>query len=197
MKSLITNTIKNYNDSDINQFGKYFRYSKLSRLVDASERSILNNDTTVLIRKELDVQLGTSARYEIPFSNPINATTRGRPASHPYGFGNQITSNAFTYLGYQNCFIEDNNSIIRIYRQTANENIAVQINAGSIDYNTGIITLTAFAPTAFADGGTTLKITATPANKDILPLRNQILTILDANITVSMVDDKTISLVNR
>ena len=35
------------------------------------------------------------------------------------------------------------------------------------------------------------------ANKDILPLRNQILTISDADINVSMVDDKTISLVNR
>ena len=197
MKSLITNIIKDYNDSDINQFGKYFRYSKLSRLIDASERSILNNDTTILMRKELDIQLGNSARYEVPFSNPIDSTTRGRPATHPYGFGNKVTSNAFTYLGYENCYLEDNNGIIRIYRQTTNENIAVQINAGLIDYDTGIITLTAFAPSAFADGGTTLKITATPANKDILPLRNQILTIVDADISVSMVDDKTISLVNR
>lgn len=197
MAALITTTVKNYNDSDINQFGKYFRYSKLSRLIDASERSILNNDTTVLIRKELDVQLGNSAKYQISFSNPIDATTKGRPASQIYGFGNKVTSNAFTYLGYSNCYLEDNNSIIRIYRQTTNENIAVQINAGSIDYDTGIITLTAFAPTAFADGGTTLKVTATPANKDILPLRNQILTIEDADITISMVDDKTISLVNR
>jgi hypothetical protein len=197
MSTLITNIIKDYNDSDISQFGKYFRYSKLSRLVDSSERSILNNDTTILMRKELDIQLGNSARYEISFSNPIDDTTRGRPASQVYGFGNKVTSNEFTYLGYSNCFLEDNDSIIRIYRETINENIAVQINAGTIDYDTGIITLTAFAPTAFADGGTTLKITATPANKDILPLRNQILTIDDADITVSMIDDKTISLVNR
>lgn len=197
MAALIRTTIKNYNDSDINQFGKYFRYSKLTRLIDASERSILNNDTTIVMRKELDVQLGNSVKYQISFSNPIDATTEGRPASQLYGFGNKVTSNAFTYLGYQNCYLEDNNGIIRIYRETTNENIAVQINAGTINYATGIIILTAFAPTAFADGGTTLKITATPANKDILPLRNQILTIEDADITVSMVDDKTISLVNR
>jgi hypothetical protein len=197
MASLIIETIKNYNDSDINQFGKYFRYSKLTRLIDASERSILNNDTTVVMRKELDVQLGNSAKYVISFSNPIDATTKGRPTTQAYGFGNKVTSNAFTYLGYQNCYLEDNNSIIRIYQETTNENIAVQIDAGTIDYDTGIITLTAFAPSAFADGGTTLKITATSANKDILPLRNQILTIEDADIVVSMVDDKTISLVNR
>jgi hypothetical protein len=166
-------------------------------LIDSAERSILNNDTSILMRKQLDIQLGNPARYQISFSNPIDSTTKGRPASQVYGFGNKVTSNAFTYLGYENCYIEDNNSIIRIYRETPNENIAVQVNAGSIDYTTGIITLTAFAPTAFADGGTTLKITATPANKDILPLRSQILTILDADINVSMIDDKTISLVNR
>ena len=197
IKSLITTIVKNYNTSDINQFGKYFRYSKLTRLIDSAERSILNNDTSILMRKQLDIQLGNPARYQISFSNPIDSTTKGRPASQVYGFGNKVTSNAFTYLGYENCYLEDNNSIIRIYRETPNENIAVQVNAGSIDYTTGIITLTAFAPTAFADGGTTLKITATPANKDILPLRSQILTILDADINVSMIDDKTISLVNR
>jgi hypothetical protein len=57
--------------------------------------------------------------------------------------------------------------------------------------------LTNFAPTAFNDGSTTLKITATPQDKDILPLRGQIISIRDADITVTMVDDKSISLVNR
>jgi hypothetical protein len=77
------------------------------------------------------------------------------------------------------------------------ENIAVSINAGTIDYTTGKIILTSFAPTAFNDGGTALKITATPKDKDILPLRGQIIAIRDADITVTMVDDKSISLVSR
>ena len=57
--------------------------------------------------------------------------------------------------------------------------------------------LTNFAPTSFNDAGTTLKITATPQDKDILPLRGQIISIRDADITVTTVDDKTISLVSR
>jgi hypothetical protein len=57
--------------------------------------------------------------------------------------------------------------------------------------------LSSFAPSAFADGGTTLKLTAVPQNKDILPLRNQIVRIRDTDISVTMIDDKTISLVNR
>jgi hypothetical protein len=197
IKQLVIDTIKTYNTDEINQFSKYFRYSKLSRLIDVSERSILSSVTTAQMRKELDVQLGVGTRYEISFSNRIDNATNGRPVTHPNGVGNKISSNAFTFSGFSNCFLEDNNGIIRIYRVFGIENIAVSNNAGTIDYDTGKIILTNFAPTAFNDGSTTLKITATPQDKDILPLRGQIIAIRDADISVTMIDDKSISLVSR
>ena len=197
IKSLVLATIQNYSLTDLDTFGTYFRYSKLSRLIDVSERSILSSVTTAQMRKELDVQLGAGTRYEINFSNAIDNATNGRPSTHPFGVGNKITSNAFTFGGFANCFLEDNNGIIRIYRELGIENVAVSVNAGSINYVTGKIILTSFAPTAFNDGGTTLKITATPQNKDILPLRGQILSIRTADIDITMVDDNSLSLVSR
>ena len=197
LKSIITDIISTYNTDEINQFSKYFRYSKLSRLIDVSERSILNSILTLRMRKEVDIQLNTPTKYTIGFSNGIDTTTSGRPSSHPYGVGNKVTSNAFSYQGFDNCFLEENNGIMRIYRATTTENLAVQINAGTLNYVTGEIVLNSFAPTSFADGGNTLKLTAYPAEKDILPLRNQILSIRDEDISVTMVDDKSISLVNR
>jgi hypothetical protein len=166
-------------------------------LIDTSERSILSNITTMSVRKELDVQLGIGIRYEINFSNALDETTKLRTTSHPYGAGNKLSSNEFSYGGYANCFLEDNAGLIRIYRISGLTNVGIQNNAGSINYTTGKIILTNFAPTAFADGGTTLKLTAIPASKDVLPLRNQIISIRDEDITVTMLDDKTISLVNR
>ena len=168
---LVTSTIQSYNTDDINQFGKYFRYSKLSRLIDMSEASILNNDTSTLMRKELNVQLNVPTKYEINFSNAIDATTNGRPSTHPFGVGNKIYSNVFSYAGYDDCKIEENDGIIRIYRTEKNENIGVLLNAGTVNYTTGKVILNSFTPTAFADGGNTLKLTASPAEKDILPLR--------------------------
>jgi hypothetical protein len=197
VKSIVITTIKNYNTSDINQFSKYFRYSKLSRLIDTCERSILSNITTLSIRKELDVQLNVGTRYEISFSNALDNTTEYRTASHPYGAGNKLTSNEFSYGGYSNCYLEDNAGLIRIYRVSGVDNVGVLNNAGTINYVTGKIVLSNFAPTSFTDGGTTLKLTAVPADKDVLPLRNQIVAIRDEDISVSMIDDKTISLVNR
>jgi hypothetical protein len=197
VKSLVLATIQNYNLTDLDTFGTYFRYSKLSRLIDVSERSILSSVTTAQMRKELDVQLGVGTRYEINFSNAIDNATNGRPSTHPNGVGNKVTSNSFTFGGFLNCFLEDNNGIIRIYRVLGIENIPVSVNAGSINYSTGKIILTNFAPTSFNDGGTTLKITAAPQNKDILPLRGQILSIRAADIDITMVDDNSLSLVAR
>jgi hypothetical protein len=197
IEQLVLDTIKTYNTDEINQFSKYFRYSKLSRLIDVSERSILSSVTTAQMRKELDVQLGVGTRYEINFSNAIDNATNGRPSTHPNGVGNKVTSNSFTFGGFSNCFLEDNNGIIRIYRVLGIENISVSVNAGSINYDTGKIILTNFAPTSFNDGGTTLKITAAPQNKDILPLRGQILSIRAADIDITMVDDNSLSLVAR
>lgn len=197
IKTLVTSVIQNYNTAEINSFSKYFRYSKLSRLIDVAERSILNNSLTITLRKETAVQLGVGTRYEINFSNPVNRTTLGRPATHPFGVGSQLISNAFTFAGNQNCFLEDNNGIIRIYQTVNNENIGISLNAGSINYTTGKVILTNFAPSSFADGSTTLKLTVVPSEKDILPLRNQIIQIRNTDIAVTMLDDKTISLVNR
>jgi len=198
LKQIVANTISSYNTNSLNKFSRYFRYSELSRQIDTSERSILSSDLTVKMRKEFDVQLNSSAKYEIAFSNPINATTEGRPASHPYNVGNQITSNSFSYGGFSNCYLEDNAGLIRIFRlNESGDALGVAQNVGTINYTTGKIILDDFQPTAIGDGGVTLRITAVPKNKDILPLRGQIVVINDSDVSITLINDKTVSLVSR
>lgn len=197
IKSKVLDTIKNYNDTDLNQFSKYFRASRLTRLIDTSERSILSTTLSVRMEKEVDVQLNAAAKYTLNFSNPINSVTLGHPTSHPSGVGSQISSNEFSYGGFNNCFMDDNNGIIRIYRVSGTQNLGVSQNVGTINYTTGAIVLTDFRPTAFADGGVSLRITAVPSDNDILPLRGQIVAIRDADITINVINDKLISLVKR
>ena len=198
LKDTIADTAISYNANNLNKFSRYFRYSELSRAIDTSERSILSSDLTVRMRKEFDVQLNSSAKYTISFSNAINSTTQNRPITHPYNVGNQVSSNTFSYGGFSNCFLEDNGGLIRIFRvNEAGDAIGVAQNVGTINYVSGQIVLDDFQPTAIGDGGVTLRITAVPQNKDVLPLRGQIVAIKDTDISVSLVNDKTISLVNR
>ncbi len=197
VNSKILDTIKLYNDTDINQFSKYLRYSKLSRLIDTCERSILNSELTLSMYKEIDLQLGQSSRYVIDFSNGIAKTTVGRLSSFGYGQGGSITSGAFTFQGFTNCFLEDNNGILRVFRKVEQNIFGVAQNVGTINYDTGQLILNDFNPTAIAAGGVTLKIFAIPSGSDILPLRGQIISIRDADITVNLTNDKSISLVKR
>lgn len=197
VKSKVIDTIKNYNDTDINQFSKYLRYSKLSRLIDTCERSILSSELMISMYKEVDLQLGQSSRYVINFSNPIATTTVGRLSSFAYGQGGAISSAAFTFQGFSNCFLEDNNGILRVFRRVEQNIFGVAQNVGTVNYETGQIILNNFNPTALAAGGVTLKIFATPSGNDILPLRGQIVSIRDEDITVNLTNDKTISLVRR
>jgi len=197
LTSLILDRIIEYRDSDLAQFSKYFRYSKLSRIIDTSERSILSTTLSVRLRKDVPVQLNSSASYVIDFANPINDITKGRSVSHPYASGNKITSNQFSYAGYPVCFLEENNGIMRIYRQSGSNFVGVIANAGTIDYDTGKIVLSSFMPEAFADGGTTLKLTAIPRDLDILPLRTQIITIREQDIKINLINDNAISVTKR
>lgn len=197
VRQKVIDTIKNYRNDDINQFSKYFRYSKLSKLIDTSERSILSSVLNVTLYKEIDVQLGRPSNYEINFSNKINDLTLDRPANHPFGVGFQVTSNPFTLNGFANCFLEDNNGIIRVYRTVGLRNIGVFQNIGTINYETGKIVLQNFGPTSFLEGGVTLRIFAIPKELDVLPLRGQIVDIRDSDITVNLTDDTKISLVRR
>jgi hypothetical protein len=198
IKQKVIDTVTKYGTDQINQFSKYFRYSELLRKVDNSDRAILSSNIDVKMRKEFDVQLNSATLYTINFSNPINDVTRDRPTTHPFSVQNQITSNTFSYGGFDNCFLEDNNGILRIYRVTAgNDIVGVARDVGTIDYDTGKLVLSDFKPTAIGDGGVTLSITAVPKNKDILPLRGQILSIDLDEIDLTLVNDKTISLVSR
>lgn len=197
VRQKIIDTIKKYRDDEINQFSKYFRYSQLSKLIDSSERSILSSNLDIILYRERSVQLGIPSNYIIEFSNRINDITLGRSPNHPFAVGFQIFSNPFSFGGFSNCFLEDNNGIMRIYRRVGQQIFGVSQNIGTVNYNTGRVVLQNFNPTSFADGGVTLKLSAVPKELDVLPLRGQIIDIRDTDIKVNLEDDTKISLVRR
>jgi hypothetical protein len=197
LRGRLVNAVIAYNDESLNSFSKYYRQSALSRVIDNTDRSVISSSISATMTKEFNVQLNVAFKYTVRFSNAINNATLNRLASNPYGAGNKVTSNEFSYGGFTNCFLEDNGGLIRIYRKVGTTNVPVAANVGTIDYDAGTIILNDFIPTAFADGGVELRITAIPASSDVLPLRGQIVTIRDEDITLTLIDDNSISLVRR
>ena len=192
--SLVTTTITNYNDSNLQNFNSPFRHSKLLGLIDNTDTSILNNTTTIIMGKLFTPTLSTSTSYTINFSNPLyyphsghNATAGGIIASTGFYLGSVTTTEYF--------FDDDGMGNLRIYYLVQGVRTYYDSTAGTVDYTNGIVKINSLTMTGLAnvDGATSIRVrmTAVPSSYDIVPVRNQILEIDLVNTTVSASVDAT------
>jgi len=121
----------------------------------------------------------TSVRttYTINFNNEIHNYENVTKAFN-------ISSTKFTYNGNANSYFDDDGSgNVRIYSLTSTGSRTYSnTSAGSINYLTGVIVLNDLLITAFV--GDSITITADPDKDDIDGLRNQLLLIKDASISL-------------
>ena len=180
----VIDTIQSYKTNNLNKFGSIFRYSVLSKQVDATDSSILGNLLTLTAKKSITPSTTANNSYTISFNNAIyNPSTTYEGA---------VTSSAFSYTDaagtvYDTSYLDDLNGVMRIYYYSGSDKLVVANNAGTVTYSNGHVTLTSFKPDSFS--GSTLDFTITPATNDLIPVRNQIFTINNSDITVTMQDD--------
>ena len=190
LKSTVTNQITAFGDTNLKTFDKSFRYSKLIKEIDESEISVKSNQTSIQLKRLLYPLLGSAEAYDMPFSNQIY---------HPSNtFWGAVTSNTFSYTDSANtqwsgCRLQDNNGVVEVYRTSGEDRIIVNNNVGTVNYLTGKISLTSFKPLIIGSettGNTTpLEVYITPASSDVNPLREQIILIEAADVSVTMLDD--------
>ena len=180
----VIDTIQTYKTNNLNKFSSIFRYSVLSKQIDVTDTSILGNLLTLTAKKGLTPSLTANNSYTISFNNAIyNPSTTYEGA---------VTSSAFAYTDsagttYSTSYLDDLNGVMRIYYYSGSDKLVVANNAGTVAYSNGHITLTSFKPDSFS--GSSLDFTIQPATNDLIPVRNQIFTIANTDITVTMQDD--------
>lgn len=183
IKSLLTNTIYQYGQTELGLFSDQFRYSPLIKQIDETESSIESSLTTVKLRRTFTPTLNVATSYTLKFSNEI-PTVNGV---------SQITSTQFSHNDdggtvRTSCSLQDANGILQVFRTVGADRVIVANNVGTIDYSSGNVALTTFAPTTITDGSANVSVTVTLSSNDIRPLREQILLISNNDITISMVD---------
>ncbi len=191
IETLIRQTITNYNDSDLQNFDVVFRHSKLSRLIDASDTSILSNTTRITLNKVLTPTLNTVTQYIINFNNPLYNPHTG----HNSAMGGITSSTGFTIAGNTNTLYldDDGNGNIRTYYLVGGTTRNyVDETAGTIDYETGKIVLTDLNITSTSTGNT-ISIDILPASNDIVSVRNQILEIDTGSVSIDGTVDIIVS----
>ena len=184
--SLVSTTVSNYNDTDLQTFNTPFRHSKLLGLIDNTDTSILNSVATVTMAKFFTPTLSTSTDYRINFNNKFynphsghNASAGGIVASTGF-YLNSVTTT--TYF-----FDDDGVGNLRIYSLVAGVRTYLNSTSGTVDYTNGLITIGAVTITGVGevddDISSQIRITAIPNSYDITPVRNQILEIDLVNTT--------------
>lgn len=186
LKSLVRSTIVNYNNTDLNSFDGMFRFSKLSRLIDATEESILSNITTIKLIRSFTPTFNTRTSYVIELDNPIY--TEGVPEQ-------AVISDGFLIEGSDNTYyLEDDglgNLKLFYYVGTSNTKRYTNNNAGTVNYTTGYITIDDINIASASDNVVTLTIK--PSSNDVVSVRSQLVSILEDEISVNAIVDKVAS----
>ena len=173
LRDLIRTSITNFNETSISKFDSYFRFSKFVSSIDSTSDAVKSNITSINIKNRIDINLGVPTSYTTKFNSRVESGS--------------LTSTLFTYSSYIGCFLEDDsNGNLRVCTYYNNSKITVQNNVGKVLYGTGELSLTNFNPTLINDGNSYIEIKMTPSEFDISPLRNQIITIDESSINISM-----------
>ncbi len=163
--------IADFSTNNLEQFDKRFRFSRFVRSLDnLTVAEILNTDASIQMQKKIIPLLNVSQSIVILFNNKIKTST--------------LSSTQFVYETF-NCFFDDDGlGTVRVYRfDDTNTKVIQESNIGTIDYDTGKISLSDFKPTSLV--GSQIEINVTPDSLDVTPVREQILIMqsVDADVT--------------
>jgi len=189
LKSEIISTLNTYNTNTLQKFDSMFRYSKIVELIDDVDTSILSNITTLRIRKTFTPTLSASTRYDIYFRNSIYNPHTG----HKSAAGGVLSSSGFKVPNDTNIYYldDDGSGNIRRYYLVSGVRTYANSTQGTINYSTGQITINSLTVASVENirgaSSTVIELTVQPNSNDIVPVRDQILSIdtVNSSITVS------------
>lgn len=187
IKSLVMSKISTYNVNNLNGFKKTIYYSKLVKDIDASDSSIVSNDTNIRAIKKISPELNSSQSYEIDFGFRLKQETGVDIRTEERHYGHTIRTTAFTFNGYRSIIVDDTVGNLYIAKLTSNI-IDLERVIGTVDYQNGILIVNNLNVQAYE--GSAIKFYALPYSKDFASNKNVILSIADEDITVSVVPVK-------
>lgn len=184
LRAFVIDSILNYASTNLNNFSKTFRYSKLVQAIDATDNAIISNETEINLVKYLTPTLNTPLNLTIDFKCPLTQEIPLLGDEHPIVDIHGVSSTPFTYTGIQNCVLEDNgDGVMRIVTPSGANHKKI-IDIGTVDYDTGVVRLNNFIIENYV--GTSLKIYAEPRSRDITAIQNVILNIIEPDVNIAI-----------
>ena len=177
IKTNVASALLSYANTNFNKFDSSFEYSRFITQIDNSDNSIINNETTVYLKKRKNITLGISSDYQYDFYTQVEESNSKV---------DMITSNVFkvSTLPTVDCRLTDADGIMQIYYVVNGIRVILDDNVGTVDYTTGSVNVN-LDIIECQDGY--LEVTVNPSNRIITPGRNNILVLAENNINIHMV----------
>ena len=189
LQTNVLTKIASYNNDTLEDFAGMFRYSKLIEAVNDADTSILSNITTVKMYKYFTPTLNSGLKYTLSYNNALYNPHSGHNSSG----GGVISSSGFKVNNDSSLnehFLDDDGAgNLRLYYLSGTARVYTDATYGTVDYATGEVVLTSAHITSISniDGAssTQVRVFATPSSNDIVPVRNQVLSIDTSNSTIT------------
>jgi len=189
LQTNVLTKIASYNNDTLEDFAGMFRYSKLTEAVNDADTSILSNITTVKMYKYITPTLSSALKYTLSFNNALYNPHSG----HNSTGGGIISSTGFKISDDDSLnehFLDDDGAgVLRVYYLSGIARVYTDSTYGTINYATGEVVLTSANITSISDvdgaTSTQIRVFATPSSNDIVPVRNQVLSIDTSNSSIT------------
>lgn len=182
LETLVTNSILDFDSSNLNNFDAIFRHSKLVRAIDDTDSSVLSNITNIRLRKQSSVKIGENKGFIVDFGN----TLYNPHAGHNAAAGGILTTTGFLLDGDTKTFFfdDDGNGKIRRFYVSNSVRIYTDNEAGTIEYSTGKITIDALTIASTVNSNKSIDFTVIPSSYDVVATRGSLIDISSENISV-------------
>ena len=188
LQTNVLNAIASYNNNTLEDFAGMFRYSQLLQDINEADTSVLSNITTVKMYKYVTPTLSSALKYTVSFNNALYNPHSG----HNSTGGGIVSSTGFKIDGdtTNEHFLDDDGAgVLRVYYLNGATRVYTDSTYGTVDYATGEVILTSANITSISnvDGATStqIRVFVIPSSNDIVPVRNQVLSIDTSNSTIT------------
>lgn len=184
IKSIVYANLNALNsNSDFNNFGGKFKYSKLVKIIDDSEPAITSNITRVKMRKNVPITLNSRVNYKVCYGNRINAQL-DTPSVMSSGFKIADGGDIVYYLN------DDGLGLLRLFFIQDDGSFSyVGGNWGTVDYMKGEIVINDIIVTSALNTSNIVQLSVVPESNDLISLRETYLTIGMDNLVVNVLED--------
>ena len=187
IQTLAATAISDFNDSYLKQFNKTFRYSKLTADINNINSSVVGNETSILLAKTYTPPLNQQTTFTIDFQNPIKKddTPTSRPLTNEF----TLFSSEIMYNNIPSYIAEDGNGVLFVYQFTNTGRNILNNNVGTVNYETGIVTVSGITINGYTGDGITFFVG--PRKQDVVSSKNNIIQIATnlSQINVTAVDE--------